>query len=158
MDGVGLQLALQIYLAGFVEPVGEDLVHGTAHSPFGYGEFLWDAADLPAVAGLHIGVVPLLEQAEGAGAGGDDKMVEEQTPLFKGKTAPEDLIGTLLHLVGHGDFFCQGAVFTVDDALHSGSLNGGGYMDIQRAFLPRGQGTEGVFVQRLLAVEKNSHK
>ena len=157
VDGIGLQLAGQIRAARLAEPVGEQLIDDGALGPVGGVEILRHAADLPQIAGLHVGIVALLEQPEGAIGIGDAEMVKIQPLPVKGKLPPENIIGAFppipvqLHI--HG----VAAVFLPDDAEHTGALHGAGNVDVQGAGLSGCQGAEGVLVLELLAVVENSH-
>ena len=157
VDGVWLQLAGQIALAGFGEPVREDLIDQCTLGPVGGGEVCRDTADLPAVTGLHVGFVADFEQAEAAGSGGDPEEIEKQTALRKAEGTLENVVGSLLLRKVHQYRLGGCAMLMVDDALDLGGLNGGGDVDVQRTDLIGDQCTERIFVLKLLAVKQNAH-
>ena len=59
-----------------METVGEDLINNAALCPVGGSEVSGNTAELPHVAGFHIGVITLLEQAETAKGLGNKEIVE----------------------------------------------------------------------------------
>ena len=81
VDGVGLELAPEVRVPPLTEPVRKYLIDHRALGPLRGVEVLGDTADLPQVSGLHIGVVSLLEQPEGAVGVRDAERVEIESPL-----------------------------------------------------------------------------
>ena len=157
VDDVGFQLAFQVGFAHLVEAVGEDLIDQAALGPFGHGEVGGDAAQLPGVAGLHVGVGAFLEEAEAALALMDKEIIEIKARFGHGESALIDLVGTLLHLVGQGHIEGVIAVFVVEDALNAGGAYGGRDVDVDGTDFLGGNGAEGGLVLGLLAVVKNPH-
>ena len=157
MNGVGLQLSGQVGLAAGVEAVGKYLINGRALRPVRGGEIRGDAAQLPEVTGLHVGVVSLLEQAEAAALSIDDEIVEKQAGEGDGKLPLENVIRALFHLECQSSILRPGAVLVIKDAGDLRRQDGGGNMDMQGADLPRRQGSEGGLELGLLAVVKDSH-
>ena len=157
MDDVGLQFARQVGLAHLVEAVGKDLIDEAAPGPVGDGEVGGGAGDLPHVAGLHIGAVAFLEEAEAIVALVDEEIIEVKAGLCDGEPALIDLIGALFHLVGQGHVEGVVAVLVGDDALDAGGGDGGGDLDVDGADIFRRHRAEGRLVLGLLAVVKNPH-
>ena len=98
VDGVGLQLPGHIGPSAGVKTVGENLIDGCALRPVRGGEVGGDAAQLPEIPGFHVGVVPLLEQAEAAALCIDDEIVEKQAGAGDGKLPLKNVIRALFHL------------------------------------------------------------
>ena len=113
-----------------METVGEYLINGSALCPVGGGETGGNTADLPQIAGFHIGVVTLLEQAETAGAGGDVEIVEEKARFRDGEFTLKNIVSAPLHLVFQRGFLSRSAVFMIQDAGDFGGLHGGGNVNI----------------------------
>jgi len=157
MNGVGLQLSGQVGLAAGVEAVGKYLINGRTLRPVRGGEIRGDAAQLPEVTGLHVGVVSLLEQTEAAALRIDDEIVEKQAGEGDGKLPLENVIRALSHLERQSSILRPGAVLVIKDADDLRRQDGGGNMDMQGADLPRRQGAEGGLELGLLAVVKDSH-
>ena len=148
----------QVTFAGFVEPVGEDLVNGCAFGPVGGVEVLGDAADLPQVAGFHIGIVTLLKQAETTVVGVDEEVIEIQSGMGNGEFTAPDFVCTLLILAQQrDDLGSGGAVIIAQDTGHLGGHNRGGNVDVQRTDLIGGQCAEGGLILGQLAVIEDSH-
>ena len=97
VDGVGLQLPGHIGPSAGVKTVGENLIDGCALRPVRGGEVGGDAAQLPEIPGFHVGVVPLLEQAEAAALCIDDEIVEKQAGAGDGKLPLKNVIRALFH-------------------------------------------------------------
>ena len=157
VDSVGLQFAGQVALAHLVEAVGEYLIDGSALGPVGGTKVGGNTADLPQVAGLHIGVITLLEQAEAAAAGADIEIVEEKARFRNRELTMKNIVSPALHLVFQRDFLRGSAVFMIENTGDPGGLNGGGNVNMQRAELIRYQSAERGLVLKLFAVEQNSH-
>ena len=98
VDGVGFQLPGHIGPSAGVKTVGENLIDGCALRPVRGGEVGGDAAQLPEIPGFHVGVVPLLEQAEAAALCIDDEIVEKQAGAGDGKLPLKNVIRALFHL------------------------------------------------------------
>ena len=76
MEAERRQLFSKVWLPSLEKTVGEDLVHDRA---LGIGRdrvAVRHAAELPFAACFHIGVLPLLEEAEGLIGGFDAEIVE----------------------------------------------------------------------------------
>lgn len=116
-----------------------------------------NTAYLPQVSGLHVGIISHFEQPELACCMGDVEMIEIKTPVLQGKLTPVDLIFPQMLLTFHGNGHGVFTVFPDQNTGHRGGLNSGGDVDIQGTDLIRCQGAEGVLVDELLAVEKNTH-
>ena len=97
MEGVGLELPGKVGMPGGPEPVGKDLVDGGALGPVRGGEIRRDAAQLPQIPGLHVGIVPLLVQPEGALPVVDAEVIEVQPGFRQGEGHLENIVGPLLH-------------------------------------------------------------
>ena len=108
---------------------------------------------MPKIAIFHVGVVAVLEKTEAAGFGGDIKIIEVQTGVFKREAAAPNFISALLLPVGQEKGLIMIAIFLLEQTFYLGGVDGGGNMDIQRAKLPRHECTEGGFELRLFAVE-----
>ena len=158
MQNVGLELAGKVRPPGGVEPVGEHLVDGGTLGPVRGGEVLGDAAQLPQVPGLHIGVVPLFVQPEGALPVVDAEEVEEQAREGEGEAPLENIVGALLHFEAQVEGTVGGVVLVQQLQLHPGCVNRGGNVDCNGTRLPRRQGSEGRFELGVLAVVENSHR
>ena len=157
VNGVGLQLTGEVALSGLVEAIGEDLIDQRTLCPVRGGKISGDTADLPAVAGLHIGIVAVFEQLEIAATVVDSEEIEEQAALGERKFAGENVVGAVLFPVIHGYDLGQGAMLVINDALDLGGLDRGGDVNVQCTDLIRHQGAKGVFVLSLLAVKQNTH-
>ena len=158
MDGIGLQLAGQITVARFAEPIGENLVDDGTLGPVGSGEVCGNTAHLPHVAGLHVGVVAGLEQSERTGSIGDVEEIEVQTGPLQSELAGEGLISAQTVQELHVHSLSGMAVLHGQIAGDGLGLHGCGDADVQAAGLAGGQGSEGVLVAKLLTVEKNAHR
>ena len=101
VEGVGLELPGKVGMPGGTKPVGEDLVDGGALGPVRGGEVRRDTAQLPQIPGLHVGIVPLLVQPEGAFPVMDAEEIEVQAGFRQGEGHPENIVGTLLQLEVH---------------------------------------------------------
>ena len=152
VDGIGLQLAGKVAAAGLMEPVGENLIDGSALCPVRGGKVRRNTAKLPAVPGFHIGVVALLEQAEAAGSGGDVKIVEVQPGMRQGELALVDVIGPTLDLVLHGDRVAGGSVLMIKLHHDLGGLDGGGNVNVKSTALVRGERPKGIFIHTLFRI------
>ena len=97
VEGVGLELPGKVGMPGGPEPVGEHLVNGGALGPVRGGEIRRDAAQLPQIPGLHVGIVPLLVQPEGALPVVDAEEIEVQAGFRQGEGHLENVIGPFLH-------------------------------------------------------------
>ena len=157
VDGVGFQLAGEVAVPGFMEPVGEDLVNGSTLSPVRGVEVRRNTAELPRFAGLHIGVVPFLEQPKAAVGGIDIEIVEVKSGVREGKLTAEDMVGTFALSQGQSNIPGVAPVFVVEDADDTGGLDCGGNVDMECTGLVRHQGTEGVLVHGLFAIVKDPH-
>ena len=140
------------------EPVREDLVDHGALGPVGGLEVRRDAAELPQVAGLHIGIVPLLVEPEGALRIVDPEIVEVEARLGDAEGEAEDIVSALLHLEFEVVGAVGGMIVVQELQLHMGGPDSGGDVDMQGTFLTRGQGAEGGLVDALLAVVKDPHR
>ena len=158
VDSIRGELTGEVGTACFAEPVGEYLINNGALRPVGGGEALRHAADLPQVPRLHIGVVPLLEQAEGAGIVVDNKIVEAEPRLLQGEFPPEAVIGPLPGLVIQRKVKAGGAVLPGYVAVHTISLHRYRHPHPQGADLPRRQHPKRGLVFGQLAVIKDPHK
>ena len=69
----------------------------------------------------------------------------------------KNLISTLFDLIGQGKRKGFGAIFVGDNAGDGSCLNRRGNVNVQGAGLIRHQGSEGVFINQLLGIEKNTH-
>ena len=152
MDRVGLQLARQVALAGFIEPVREDLVNGSALGPVRGLKVRRNTAQLPQVAVFHVGVVPLLEQPEASVGGINIEVIKVQAGVGNGKIAAEDLVGSPAALLAQLNVLGICAVVVVQNAEDPGRPDRSGNMNVKGAGLPRHQGAEGGLVHGLLAV------
>ena len=158
VHGVGGQLAGKVAVAGFVEAVGEDLIDGSALGPVRGVEIRRDAADLPQVPGLHVGVVPLLEQAETTAGVIDIVVVEVKAGVGDGKHAAPYLIGPFHRLLRQADVLGVGfAVLIFEQQRYCCGSYRAGDVDIHTALLAGRQGSEGGFILGKLAVVQNSH-
>ena len=152
VDDVGFQLAGEVGLAYLMETVGEDLIDQAATGPVGHGEVGGGAGDLPHVAGLHVGAVTFLEEAEAIVALMDEEIIEVEARLCDGKPALISFVGALFHFVGQGHIEGVVAVFVGDDALDAGCGHGGGDLDVDGADVLGGHRAKGGLVLGLLAV------
>ena len=157
VDGVGAELAGEIAFSAAVEAVGENLVDDGTLCPVRGGEVGADAADLPQAALLHIGVVPLLEQAEHTVRGVNLEIIEVQSRGEQGKISRVNVISAPLldsvHFVIPG-----GAAVLV--AQHNFHLPGGdrrGDVQVQCDGLPGGNAPKGGLKFRFFAVKQYSH-
>ena len=154
---VGLQLSGEVRAAGFAEPVRENLIEHRALGPVGGVEVRRNTAQLPQVSRLHVGVVPLLEQTEAAVRRLHPEVVEEQSGMGDGEVPGEYVVGppALRQIQRHGKG--MGAAFIAEQAVYHGRAHAGGYMDVEGALLPGGQGSKGCLVLGELAVVENPH-
>ena len=157
VDSIGPQLSPQIHLSAFAEPVREHLVDHGAPGPLGGIEVLGNDAHLPKVPRFHVGVVPFLQEPEGAVGVRDPEEVEIEAPLRKGKGAGPVFVGTHGLFVSHGKGADLVSVLGAQGDFHRPGVHRNRYMNMQGAGLPRGQTPEGGLECFLLAVEKNSH-
>ena len=141
-----------------METVGENLIDGSTFRPVRGLKIGRDAADLPQVAGLHIGIIPLLEQPEAAVGVEDAEVIKVQAGLGNGKFTAPDLVRTLMLLQCQGNLLGHsGAVVPGQQTYHPGGADAGRDVNIQGADLLRGQCTEGGLVLGKLAVVEDSH-
>ena len=147
MDGVRGQLSCQVAVTNLMETVRENLIDGCTLGPIGGLEIGGNAAHLPQGAGFHIGVIPLLEQAETALGGGDVEIIEIKAGFGEGHLTAPDFIGAGNGLPGKVDLLDGGsAVITLGDTGNFGGLDSNGNVDIQRTDLVRSQRAEGGLV------------
>ena len=154
VDGVGCLLAGKIAAAGFVKPVRENLVDGAALRPFRGGKIFRNAAELPLVAGLHVGVgFAVLKQPECAGVTGDAEKVEVKTGSVNADISLPQIIVPLGAIIGKGILRFRSAVFFRQTQRGGGGLHRHGNGNGDFAFLPRRQTAKGVFVLQLFGVK-----
>ena len=157
VQDIGFQFSGEIRAAGFAEAVWENLVDHRALGPVRCVEGLRYAAQLPQIPGLHVGVVPLLEQAEAALMVIDPEKVKIQGAAVQPEAAPKHLIGTLALRLFQRNLPGGGAVLIQKLADYLMCLHRHRHMDTEGTLLPRDQGSEGGFMQGGFAVVKNSH-
>ena len=157
VDGVGLELAGEVAAAAAVEAVREDLIDHRALRPVRRGEIRADAADLPQTALLHIGVVPLLEQAEHAVHVVDLEIIEVQSGGEEGKFPLVNVIVPPLLPAEHLQVPGGTAVFITQHDLRPPGAHGGWNVHMQCAPLPRAKAPKGCLKLRLLAVKQDPH-
>ena len=140
-----------------MKTVGEHLVDHSALGPIGSGKICGNAADLPQIAGFHIGIVTHLIEVEAIIAVSNAEAVEIQTAGIQREFATEQFISAQFFPIFHGDDHFFAAIFIADAAFHRLCLDGGRNMDAEGACFAGGQCSEGGFELGLLAVEKNTH-
>ena len=152
MDPVGLELAGEVAVAGFVEPVGEDLVEDPAFVFRRYGVAGGDAAQLPIAALFNIRILALFEKAELLVAGGNPEIVEEETRGVQGEVEPVVLVELSGVIPMELEFPEKLTVFFFHHQHHPRGLTGAGDGDGHSADLPRRQHAEGGLMGRTQAV------
>ena len=88
----------------------------------------------------------------------DMEIIEVEAMVLQGELTFENFIRTFPGLPFQKDFPAEGAVFPVQNTGNTGGVNIAGDVDPESTDLIGGQGAEGVFVDQLFAVEKNTHK
>ena len=152
MDPVGLQLIGAVALAFLMEAVGENLIEHAALECLRHRITVGDTAELPQITGLHIGIVPLLEQTELFIAGGNPEIVVEQARFLEAELGGVVFVRCLHPVQCELHFPEQCAVFMLQHQRHMGSLAGLGDSHSHGADLLRRDHAEGLLVSRILAV------
>ena len=153
MDRVRLQFSRQVTRSHFAEPVGKRLIENGPLGPVRGLKIRRDAAELPLVPGLHVGIIPLLEKPEGAGGRGDVEIVKIPPRRVQRERPLVDIVGPPDLLEMQGRIQHMGPVLPIQQALDLGGLDGSRDMDVQGTFLAGGQGPEGGLVKKLLGIK-----
>ena len=158
VDGIGLQFSGAVAPAAAGEPVREHLIDHRPLGPSGGIEVRRDAADLPKVPRLHIGVVPLLEQAEGAVRVRNAEVIEIQAGFLQAEAARPVFIGAdgLLKVQLFAAQFA--AILPAEYHFRLPGHDRHRDMHTEGAILPGGQAPKRALVLGQLAVKKDSHR
>ena len=113
--------------------------------------FLGDAAQLPPVSGLHIGVLPLAQEGEGLIGRSDAEKIEIQSRLQR-KLAGPGFIGRQNCLTVHRELREERPVLPQQAAQGLPGLAMLGNLHPKGAGLARDDGSEGVFMGGIAAV------
>ena len=143
---------------GFGKAVREDLVDGSTSRPGRRFCLFGDAAQLPPVAGFHIGVLSLAQEGEGFIGCGDAEEIEIQARLQR-KLAGPGLIGRLNRLAVHGNLCEERPVLPQQTAQSLPGLAMLGNLHPKGTGLAWGDGSEGIFIGEIAAIVQNAkHK
>ena len=153
MDRVRLQFSRQVTRSHFAEPVREHLIENGPLGPVRGLKIRRDAAELPLVPGLHVGIIPLLEKPEAAGGRGDVEIVKIQSRRVQRERPLVDIVGPPDLLEMQGRIQHMGPVLPIQQALDLGGLDGSRDMDMEGTFLAGGQGPEWGLVKKLLGIK-----
>ena len=153
MDPEGFEFLRQIAAPGLMEAIRKDLVDHRALCVGGHRKIRRNAADLPLLPRLHIGLAALPEQAEAACGLVYAEPVKIQSAFRQGEAAAPGIINAVAALLRKGEapvwFFLAGFRHQGDGHRPAG----GGNFDMQNTGFPRSERSERGFVFVLPAVK-----